>query len=97
MSGPGDVSGEPYADDPRERRLRVIAQLVDKPLFLLLVALAFALAARGPELLTGVRPSGWTVLWLWIGMAALARLGIVFWLRRFRARHGIAAQTAKEE
>lgn len=85
------VPGEDWVADPRERRLRVIAQLIDKPLTLLLVAAAFALAARGPGwAVPGMEPSGWFVLGLWFGFSAVARLLVVLGLTRFRRWAGIA-------
>ena len=87
--------GEVWSPDPRERRLRVIAQLIDKPLTVLAVAVAFAAAARGPGLLVpGYVPSGWFVLGLWVAFSVAARLTIAAFLARFRARHAIPAPTA---
>ena len=95
MSGRFDIVGEDYVADPRERRLRVAAQLIDKPLFLLCVAVAFAAAARGPGLLIpGYEPSGWFVLGLWILLSVAARLVILAALRRFRAAYAIPAPGA---
>lgn len=92
-----EIVGESWSADPRERRLRVIAQLVDKPLFLVLVALAFGLAARGPGLaIEGYRPSGWFVLGVWICLSVAVRLAISVWLARFRAAHRIPAPRAEE-
>lgn len=79
------VPGEAWVADPRERRMRAIAQLIDKPLTLGLVAVAFALAARGPGwVMPGTEPSGWFVLGLWIGFSAVARLLVVVGLAHFR-------------
>lgn len=85
------VPGEGWVADPRERRLRVMAQLIDKPLTLVLVAVAFTMAARGPGwVLPGTQPSGWFVLGLWLGLSAVARLAVVMALDRFRRWAGIA-------
>ena len=84
------VPGERYVEDARERRLRVLAQLIDKPLFLLLVAVSFVLAAQGPGwLVPGYRPSGWFVLGLWLCMTIAWRLVIVTALARMRAVYAI--------
>jgi uncharacterized membrane protein YcjF (UPF0283 family) len=89
------VPGETYVDDPRERRLRVIAQLIDKPLFILLAMAGFALAARGPGwVVPGYQPSGWFVLGLWICFIIAVRMvlsGLVAW---FRLVFAIPAPTA---
>ena len=86
------VPGETWVADPRERRLRVVAQLIDKPLSVLLIALAFALAARGPGwLIEGYRPSGWFVFGLWVCLSVAIRLVVVTVLRRFRAAFAIPA------
>jgi hypothetical protein len=87
--------GETYAADPRERRLRVLAQLLDKPVTVLAVALCFAVAARGPGLIVeGYRPSGWFVFGLWVCLSVAARLAISAAVARFRARHAIPAPVA---
>ncbi len=87
--------GEDYVADPRERRLRVMAQLIDKPLTVIAVALAFGLAARGPTLLVpGYTPSGWFVLGIWVCLSVAARMAILAFLARFRARHAIPAPVA---
>ncbi|MFN3614744.1 MAG: hypothetical protein ACK4WC_09325 [Rubrimonas sp.] len=92
------IIGEDYVADPRERRLRVIAQLVDKLGSVLLVGLAFAFAAGFPGwLIPGYRPSGWFVLGLWIGLSIMARLAILGFLARFRARHGLTAPGARTD
>jgi hypothetical protein len=86
------VPGETWVPDARERRLRVVAQLIDKPLFVLLAAAAFALAARGPGwLIEGYRPSGWFVFGLWLCMMIALRLVISAGLRRFRRAFAIPA------
>jgi hypothetical protein len=86
-----DPKGEDYEADPRLRRLKVVAQLIDKPLFLILVAFAFAAAARGPSMLIdGYQPSGWFVLGLWISFSIMARMAVVWLLARFRAVAGLA-------
>ena len=87
-----EIVGETWSPDARERRLRVFAQLVDKPLFLVIVALAFAVAARGPGMLIpGYEPSGWFVFGLWALMCVAARLLILAFLARFRAVKNIPA------
>ncbi|SEA45679.1 hypothetical protein [Rubrimonas cliftonensis] len=92
-----DIRGEDYEPDPRMRRLRVLAQLIDKPLFVLLVMAAFALAARGPGLvIDGYRPSGWFVLGLWLCLSVAARLMVLGILARFRARCGLTARRAAQ-
>lgn len=84
------VPGESWVPDPRERRLRVIAQLIDKPLSVLLIAAAFALAARGPGwLIEGYRPSGWFVFGLWVCLSIAIRLAVTGVLRRFRTAYAI--------
>jgi hypothetical protein len=86
------VTGEEYVADPRERRLRVIAQLIDKPLTVIGVALAFALAARGPGLIVpGYTPSGWFTFGLWVTFSVALRLVIVSFLAWFRTRYAIPA------
>jgi hypothetical protein len=81
------VPGESYVEDARERALRVAIQLVDKPLFLLLVAVSFALAARGPGwIVPDYVPSGWFVFGLWLCMTVAWRLVIITVLRQLRAR-----------
>jgi hypothetical protein len=104
MSGDGgrgprfEIVGEDWVADPRERALRVAAQLMDKPLTVALVVLAFGLAARGPGLLIeGYRPSGWFVLGMWICLSVLARLAVVGVVARFRAAFGIPAPRASAE
>jgi hypothetical protein len=96
MSRPApEPVGEVWSPDPRERRLRVIAQLIDKPLTVLAVAVAFAAAARGPGLIVpGYVPSGWFVFGLWVSMSIAARLAIAALLARFRATYAIPAPTA---
>jgi hypothetical protein len=90
-----EIIGEDYVADPRERRLRVIAQLIDKPLTVILVAVAFGAAARGPSILIeGYRPSGWFVLGLWVCLSIMARLFVSGILARFRARYGLTAPGA---
>ncbi len=90
-----EIAGEDYCADPRERRLRVIAQLIDKPLTVALVGLAFAAAARGPSLLIdGYRPSGWFVLGMWVCLSVFARLAVLGILARYRAAYGLAAPGA---
>lgn len=87
--------GEVWSPDPRERRLRVIAQLIDKPLTVLAVAVAFAAAARGPGLIVpGYTPSGWFVFGLWVSMSIAARLAISAMVARFRAAFAIPAPVA---
>jgi len=99
MSGQGDmqrgqVEGEAYEPDPRRRILRVVAQLIDKPLFVVLVGVAFAAAARGPGLLIGgYRPSGWFVLGMWMCLSVAARLAVISLLRGFRAATGLDRPT----
>jgi uncharacterized membrane protein YcjF (UPF0283 family) len=89
------VPGETFIDDPRERRLRVIAQLIDKPLFVLLAMAGFALAARGPAwLVPGYQPSGWFVLGLWLCFIIALRLVLVGVVQRFRAAFAIPAPRA---
>ncbi len=84
--------GEEWSADPRERRLRVTAQLIDKPLYMVGVAFAFATAARGPGLLVpGYEPSGWFVFGLWVLLCVALRLGILGFLAWFRARFDIPA------
>lgn len=79
------VPGETYVEDARERWLRVLVQLVDKPLFLLLMAASFALAARGPGMIVpGYVPSGWFVFGLWVCMTVAWRLVIIVAVRRLR-------------
>lgn len=91
MSDWREPKGEDYEADPRLRRLKVVAQLIDKPLFVLLVALAFAAAARGPSLLIeGYRPSGLFVLGLWICLSIMARMAVLRLLSLFRAVAGLA-------
>jgi hypothetical protein len=86
-----DPKGEDYEADPRLRRRKVVAQLIDKPLFVVLVGVAFAAAARGPSLLVeGYRPSGWFVLGLWIGLSVMARMAVLWLLARYRAAAGLA-------
>lgn len=81
-----ELAGEDYEPDPRRRRLKVVAQLMDKPLTVLAVAVAFAAAARGPGLLVpGYTPSGWFVLGLWVLMSIAARMAVVAAVARFRA------------
>jgi hypothetical protein len=88
----GQVAGEAYEPDPRRRVLRVVEQLIDKPLTLALVALAFAAAARGPGLLIeGYRPSGWFTLGMWVCLSVMARLAVLGLLARYRAAVGLAA------
>jgi uncharacterized membrane protein YcjF (UPF0283 family) len=88
------VPGERYAENPRERWLRVMVQLIDKPVFLLLVALSFALAARGPGwVIPGYQPSGWFVFGLWLCMTVALRLMIVTVLGRLRAALAIPVRT----
>ncbi len=90
-----EIVGEDYCADPRERRLRVIAQLIDKPLTVVLVGVAFAAAARGPSLLIdGYRPSGWFVLGMWVCLSVFARLAVLGILARYRAAYGLAAPGA---
>lgn len=80
------VPGETYSENARERRLRVVAQLIDKPLFVLLAMAGFALAARGPAwIVPGYQPSGWFVLGLWLCMVVALRLVIATVVQRFRA------------
>jgi hypothetical protein len=84
--------GEDWVADPRERRLRVAAQLIDKPLYLVAVVFAFAAAARGPGMIApGYEPSGWFVLGLWVLLCIALRLGILGFLAWFRARFDIPA------
>jgi hypothetical protein len=88
------VPGERYEENPRERWLRVMAQLIDKPVFLLLVALSFALAVRGPGwVIPGYQPSGWFVFGLWLCMTVALRLMIVTVLSRLRAALAIPVRT----
>ena len=95
MSDRYEIIGEDYVADPRERRLRVIAQLIDKPLTVLLIMVAFAAAARGPSILVeGYQPSGWFVLGLWVCLSVMARLFVIGFLARFRARYGLTAPGA---
>jgi hypothetical protein len=90
-----DIAGESYVADPRERRHRVIAQLIDKPLSVVLVALAFAVAARVPPMVVeGWRPSAWGVLGLWICLSVMARMTVRALLARYRAAMGITAPGA---
>ena len=90
-----EIVGEDYCADPRERRLRVIAQLIDKPLTVALVGIAFAAAARGPSLIfDGYRPSGWFVLGMWICLSVFARLAVLGLLARFRAAYRLTAPGA---
>lgn len=87
-----EIRGETWSPDPRERRLRVIAQMVDKPLYVAAVVLAFALAARGPGMVVpGYEPSGWFVLGLWVLMCIAARLVVLGFLGWFRAAFDIPA------
>ena len=89
------VPGEAYVDDAGERRLRVLIQLVDKPLFLLLTAASFALAARGPAwVVPGYVPSGWFVFGLWVCMTIAWRLVIVAAVTRLRTRLPATATAA---
>ena len=91
-----EIVGEDYVADPRERRLRVLAQLMDKPLTVLLVAVAFAAAARGPSLLIpGYRPSGWFVFGLWVSFIIAVRLVLVALLGWFRSAFSIPAAKAE--
>jgi hypothetical protein len=84
--------GEDWVADPRERRLRVVAQLIDKPLTMVGVAFAFAAAARGPGLLVpGYEPSGWFVFGLWVCLTVALRLAILGFLAWFRTRFDIPA------
>jgi hypothetical protein len=93
-----EIVGEDWVADPRERALRVIAQLLDKPLTVALVALAFGLAARGPGLLIeGYRPSGWFVLGMWACLSVAARLVVIGLVARFRAAFGIPAPAARTD
>ena len=93
-----EIRGETWSPDARERRLRVVAQLIDKPLFMVIVALAFALAARGPGMvIPGYQPSGWFVFGLWVAMCVAARLMILAFLARFRAVKNIPAPTRASE
>lgn len=79
------VPGERYVEDARERRLRVLLQLIDKPLFILLVALSFALAARGPGwVIDGYQPSGWFVFGLWLCMVVAWRMLIAAFIALLR-------------
>lgn len=95
MADKWQVVGEEWSPDPRVRRLRVLAQLMDKPLTVIAVALAFGLAARGPGLIVpGYVPSGWFVLGIWVALSVSARLAIVALVARFRARHAIPAPRA---
>ena len=93
-----EIKGEVWSPDPKERRLRVLAQLIDKPLFLVIVAFAFAVAARGPGMVVpGYQPSGWFVLGLWVLICVAARLLILAFLARFRAVKNIPAPMRASE
>jgi hypothetical protein len=93
-----EIVGEEWSPDPVERRRRALAQLVDKPLTVILVALAFGLAARGPgSLVEGYEPSGWFVLGLWLALSVAARLLIVGAVRRMRAAWNIPAPRRRDE
>ena len=87
------VPGEAFVDDPRERRLRVIAQLIDKPLFVLLAMAGFALAARGPGwVVPGYQPSGWFVFGIWVGFVIAVRLVLSGVVASFRRAFAIPAR-----
>jgi hypothetical protein len=95
---PREPAGEDYVADPRERFLRVVAQMIDKPLTVLLVFAAFGAAARGPGLLVpGYEPSAWFVFGLWVLSSIAIRLMTLGLAAGFRAMAGIGAPGAPRE
>lgn len=92
-----EPAGEDYVADPRERFLRIVAQMIDKPLTVLLVFAAFGAAARGPGLLVpGYEPSAWFVLGLWLLASVAIRLTTMGLAAGFRAMAGISAPGAPQ-
>ncbi|TVQ56279.1 MAG: hypothetical protein EA355_07490 [Rhodobacteraceae bacterium] len=93
-----EPAGEDYVADPRERFLRIVAQMIDKPLTVLLVFAAFGAAARGPGLLVpGYQPSAWFVLGLWLLGSVAIRLLTMGLASGFRAMAGIEGPRAPSE
>jgi hypothetical protein len=91
-----EIVGETWVADPRERWARAVAQLIDKPLFVVLAVFAFAAAVRGPGLLIpGYEPSDLVMLGLWLCLTMIARMGVNALLAAWRRMMGISAPTAR--
>ena len=101
MSAPDpryEIVGETYVADPRERMARVVAQLIDKPLTVVLIIFAFVLAARGPGwVFAGYEPSDLVILGLWICFSIAARTGVTILLSAWRRATGITAPRSQFE
>ena len=91
-----EIIGETYVADPRERMARAVAQLIDKPLTVVLVVFAFVLAARGPGwVFAGYEPSDLVILGLWICFSIVARMGVNLLLGAWRRATGITAPRSR--
>ncbi|MGF1657874.1 MAG: hypothetical protein ACFCUS_00410 [Rubrimonas sp.] len=101
MSAPDprfEIVGETFVDDPRERMARAVAQLIDKPLTVILVIFAFALAAKGPGwVFPGYEPSDLAILGLWLCFSLIARTAVKALLSLWRRATGIAAPKSRFE
>ena len=99
MSAPDprfEIVGESYVADPRERMARVVAQLIDKPLTVVLVVFAFVLAAKGPGwVFSGYEPSDLVILGLWLCLSIVARTAVKALLALWRRATGISAPQSR--
>lgn len=86
-----EIVGESWSPDPRERRLRFMAQMMDKPLYLLLALLALAAVERLGDWIPGYEPSIWFALGIWLAALVALRLIVIRAVRAFRAAFDIPA------